>query len=470
MIHKNMLYPSLLYVARRILTLHSYVYHKIHIRFLCLTKHNNQTSDHLDMFDGPGNKSALLYSAHDSSQGCIHSFLIRSSGAILTLIWFQQESQLSFFYTTIIISTTKNRLLSGHNLFSSQSQSGTLNTLIQFSMTGTLFMQSNDKKIVSHVLTFRDFLFEGPSVLIPDGHTECQYGGLYVVFMPANGTLKEWCVNQNAPFFYNVEGSIVILMLWYSGYSEGHVNGNNMINSCPIQSYITSLHSPITITPQHKCASLFLVNYNGYFDVAIKGDFTPFIGPLFINIQHAGPRGIFWGEKWQINQTSLNCIDTKNIRLRCIYSHRNTHETFVCNSESSFRLSKCTLKSRPCQDTRYDSLITIMRSVCTDAISIFADKFILPGVKCYSYFTKTQIPRLYLISTKYTLYNTAIISRGIHLECSVHPQPFVEIRDNKIRSIDYYKYTLTSTGTEYNLLLNQAVISLVVPANSHLNE
>ena len=67
------------------------------------------------------------------------------------------------------------------------------------------------------------------------GSYECQHGGLFLFRFGKVITLQEQCGDAQGPIFVNIYEVWVVVVLWYGGYSEGHVHGGATYTPCLVK-------------------------------------------------------------------------------------------------------------------------------------------------------------------------------------------------------------------------------------------
>ena len=455
---------------KHIIIINTLIHSKIKASELCFLHNYGRTPDWLEVFDGPGRKSFLLFTAK-SSHICCNTCKFNSSGAMLIIYWLQRDSVLFFSFNITHISIINQELLTPDNAkFKSQFHNGPRNVFDVY-FVRDLSYDINNLDLKHQILTLTRYIFDGPSVIISDGIYNCQYGGLFVLTLHLRDktkAIREWCGNEDIPSFVALEGDSVIFTLWYSGYSSGQVHGFTARNPCHIQTYSQGLDSPVNIMQSFssdiECFTFLILNYNGHLNMVLNDTFVErSMGPLFVEIMHS----IAFYRYKAVNEAScssrktLVCSDTENRLTYCMYSTKTGLEMFDC---SDFRLTKCVLKSLPCHGTKYASLINIYRGVCSKTVS-FSSKFeevlLRPNTQCVVSYGITKAPILHLRPITGLFYATDIYSYGLSPECIVYPLPTIDILDKNTIHSYRYRYDVTGMDSRHKLLLSQAIITLL---------
>ena len=435
---------------------------KIDVNNLCLWGTGTHKTDHLIAYDGPGDKSIILYSAY-SKENCTYIDNLKSTGAILTINLFQKKANFSLYYkiTAVSMSHTKYILTKTKNTFSSQSNPGFRNVFDLFVIPSAQSLNRDD--FMLNLLYVDDFLFNGPNALISDGIYECQYGGLFFVHFGKSISVHEKCGDARGPIFQNIYEVWVVVVLWYGGYSEGHARGAVTYTPCSVETYEQIQSLQVNIAPRihssTECFILYTRAYNGDFKMTIKNTETPIIGPLRFHFWHSAT------QTCRKNKISMRCFDTDNRPIYCTYYKKDDTEKYFCDQHNSIVLSQCVARSSGCSAHKYSTRININRGLCTRYTSFFPDILILPQLKCVVAFEEAKLPMLYLFARKGSFYKTMIFSRGLPRECTEILLPTVLIQDNHPSFKHYYRYTFGTVDMEHNVFLTQAIISVSLPTS-----
>ena len=112
-------------ISKRRNLIQATVHSKINVINLCFLGTGTHKTDHLTIYDGPGDKSSILYSAY-SRGNCTFINNLKSTGAMLTIDLFQERSDFYFYsnITSIDIIGAKYILTKTKNTSSSQSYPG----------------------------------------------------------------------------------------------------------------------------------------------------------------------------------------------------------------------------------------------------------------------------------------------------------------------------------------------------------
>ena len=454
---------------KHIILINNLIHSKIKSDQLCFLHNNGRTPDWLEVFDGPGRKSFLLFTAK-SSHICCNTCKFNSSGAMLIIYWLQRESELFFRFNITHISLNQELLTPDNAMFKSQFHSGPRNVFDVY-FVRDLSYDINNLGLKHQILTITRYKFDGPSVIISDGIYNCQYGGLFVLTLHLKDktkAIREWCGNEDIPSFVDLEGDSVIFTLWYSGYSSGQVHGLTARNPCYIQTYSQGMDPPVNImqsfSNEIECFTFLILNYNGHLNMVLNVTFGErSMGPLFVEIMHS----IAFYRVKAVNEAScsfrktLVCSDTENRLTYCMYSTKTGLEMFDC---SDFSLTKCVLKSPPCHGTKYASRINIYRGVCSKSLSFtskFEEVLLRPHTQCVVSYGITKALILHLLPITGLLYATDIYSYGLPPECTVYPLPTIDILDKNTINSYHYRYNVTGMDSRHKLLLSQAIITLL---------
>ena len=455
---------------KHIIIINTFIHSKIKANELCFLHNYGRTPDWLEVFDGPGRKSFLLFTAK-SSHMCCNTCKFNSSGAMLIIYWLQRESELFFRFNITLISIINQKLLTPDNaMFKSQFLSGPRNVFDAY-LVRDVSLDINSLGSKHQVLTIARYKFDGPSIIISDGIYNCQYGGLFVLTLHLRDktkAIREWCGNEHIPSFVDLEGDSVIFMLWYSEYSSGQVHGFTVRNPCHIQTYSQGMDSPVNImhsfSNKIECFTFIVLNYNGHLNVVLNDTFVErSMGSLFVQIKHS----IAFHRVKAVNEASCSsrktvvCSDTENRLTYCMYSTKTGLEMFDC---SDFRLTKCILRSLPCYGTKYASLINIYRGVCSKTLgftSKFEEVLLRPNTQCVVSYSITKAPILHLRPITGLFYATDIYSYGLSPECIVYPLPTIDILEKSTLNSYRYRYDVTGMDSRHKLRLSQAILTLL---------
>ena len=116
-------------------------------------------------------------------------------------------------------------------------------------------------------LFLRRFDFVGPSMLDSSGDLDdCQYGGLFLNIQQKTVAI---CDYKYEHVIFNDEPSLILMLLWYKGYSAGYIEGELYAESC-VTTYLDlkpslSTINQIMMRPEDMCRRVLCpsLNYNG---------------------------------------------------------------------------------------------------------------------------------------------------------------------------------------------------------------
>ena len=186
---------------------------------------NNLFKTHIIIYDGPGNLARNLLEVNDAQQ-TIYRY-IRTTAFMAFIDIKLLDSGLN--YSKIINITTK---------YSKQKVDDCV-----YLQRGLIEAKSNKWKNMACMrkfelfmyeiqIIFRAFKFVGPNMLTMLSNSVCQYGGLFVEF---NSREQQYEFCESIDYDYILRSSnksLTLIVVWFSGYSQGKLRANLMSSDC----------------------------------------------------------------------------------------------------------------------------------------------------------------------------------------------------------------------------------------------
>ena len=98
--------------------------------------------------------------------------------------------------------------------------------------TNTVCVYSfSNRKSKQYQLLLYNFIFQGPDMISHVSPSACQYGGLVIYFTPEQPV--EYCENLHNLFLYSVTDTFLLVVIWFSGYTnKGILVMNTLTEEC----------------------------------------------------------------------------------------------------------------------------------------------------------------------------------------------------------------------------------------------
>ena len=386
---------------------------KIKVTLCFKSSEVDSATDLLNVHDGPGSKSPLIFSGF-RIMGCELPMI--STGSILTLIYNQGDGSIFVMLKHEPTDIKENLVDKNAKIFSFSDPYLNKQTLISFwGSDGSGFMSKNsrDTSTSRHIFTINQVIFTGPSNLDSEGSTECQYGGLFI-YKQVNQTYfpeMEICedhVESVVPVIMSEGYTWVIATSWYAGYTRGLMSGLVQSTRCTqtiLQPSITRSFE-IELEPAVTCALLYTSVQNSTITIHIKRTTGEILGPLDFEILN----GLLVNNINPVLFSSITCVESDNIT-------KHVREGVVTETQTlypfhhSVTLSYCAVHITPLvfASVHFFSL-KINRNVCTKWVGVYAQNIYLDPINgyCDTIYKNVKFPMFHVISSRDEAYTVTV--------------------------------------------------------------
>ena len=411
----------------------------------------------LNVYDGPGSKSPLIFSGF-RIMGC--ELPIISTGSILTLIYHQGDGILFVKMKHEPTHTNDNLVDKDANIFSASDPHLNKQTLISFwGSDGSGFMSksSRDTSTSRHIFTINQVIFTGPSNLDSEGSTECQYGGLFI-YKQVNQTyfpemeICEDLVEFVVPVIMSEGYTWVIATSWYAGYTKGLISGLVQSTKCTqtiLQPSITYSFK-FELEPAVTCALLYASVQNSTITIHIKRSTGEILGPLDFEIL----TGLLVNYINPMLFSSITCVESDNITKHV--REGVTESQTLYPFRHSVTLSYCAVHITPLVfvSVHFFSL-KINRNVCTKWVGVYAPNIYLDPMNgpCDTIYKNVKFPMFHVISSRDDAYLVTVMVTNL-----CHRYSTIKVLDTR-RDMSHV-YTMYYGNHKQNFLLTHAQITI----------
>ena len=452
---------TLRYVHHRLL-IYANVLNKIKI-LICFRSNTESSADHVNVYDGPGSKSALIFSGF-GNKTCEKPMI--STGSMFTLLYHQVNGASAVEFLNRLINPTDISGTLSHentNILSASNPYLNKRTLISiYGADGDGFISkfAGDTSRLRHTFNIKHVIFTGPSNFDTDGSASCQYGGLFIykqtddTFFPE----LEICADHkesDVPIILGESHGWVIATLWYAGYTEGQISGLVQATECTqIILRPQMLHSfKSNLQPYVHCALFYTSGQNSTVTIIIKMINEDILGPADFEII----TDLLESNISPVLHSSITCVEADNI-TKHVRKELVTKPRTVYLFQQSVTLSYCIVHITPLiLISNHFFTLKINRHVCKQRENVYAPNIYLdPRIgNCSTTYKNVPLPIFHIIPRSGEAYRV-----NVRVKDQCQSYPTITVVDARRNMSHIYTVNYGNKQSTGSFLLTRAQIKI----------